>query len=210
MYDLFNPYPQSFNDDLDNSGNLNDLSLITGLQYIPDYISKVEVTQFLESINNEIWLNDLKRRVQHYGFKYDYKARSIDKSMFIGPLPSWALTIAKKLNSDGFIDVIPDQLIINEYLPGQGIANHVDCVPCFGDTIISISLGSSCIMDFINLSNKRKIEVKLDSGSLVVMKGESRKFWTHGIAQRKTDSFKGQKITRSLRISMTFRKVIIK
>ena len=204
MYDLFNPYPQSFNDDL------NDLSLITGLQYIPNYINRDEVTEFIESINHESWLNDIKRRVQHYGFKYDYKARSIDKSMFIGELPSWAITIAKKLNSDGFIEVIPDQLIINEYLPGQGIANHVDCVPCFGDTIISISLGSSCVMDFINLQKKRKIEVKLDSGSLVVMKGESRNFWSHGIAQRKTDFFKGQRIIRNLRISMTFRKVIIK
>ena len=24
------------------------------------------------------WLSDLKRRVQHYGYKYDYRARAID------------------------------------------------------------------------------------------------------------------------------------
>ena len=50
----------------------------------------------------------------------------------------------------------------------------------------------------------------LESGSLVVLSGEARHNWTHGIAQRKTDNFKGVKTNRRLRISMTFRKVILK
>ena len=35
---------------------------------------------------------------------------------------------------------------VNEYLPGQGIAQHVDCVPCFGGTVASLSLLSPCTM----------------------------------------------------------------
>lgn len=212
MFDLFNPAPDNFNSmaDLKKQPIINDVSDIIGLKYIPNFIDEIEVKQFIASINNEQWLNDLKRRVQHYGYKYDYKARSIDYSMFIGSLPNWVLPLAKRLFDEKHIDTIPDQLIINEYEPGQGIANHVDCEPCFGDTIISISLGSSCVMDFINLRTKQKIEVMLESGSIVVLSGEARHNWTHGIAQRKTDNFKGIKSDRQLRTSMTFRKVILK
>lgn len=42
-----------------------------------------------------------------------------------------------------------DQAIINEYLPGQGIAAHVDCEPCFGDEIGVVSLLDSHPMEFV-------------------------------------------------------------
>lgn len=212
MYDLFNQAPSQITaqNELYKSNVMNDISMINGLKYIPNFIDKLEVKSFIDAINSEEWLSDIKRRVQHYGYKYDYKARSIDYSMFIGQLPFWAMGMAHRLFEENHINVIPDQLIINEYKPGQGIANHVDCEPCFGDTIISISLGSSCVMDLINLQTKQKIEVLLESGSLIVLTGEARHRWTHGIAQRKTDTFNGLKIDRGLRISMTFRKVILK
>ena len=211
MYDLFNQDTNIItHNEQNNIKIMNDISAIKGLTYIPNFIDKLEVKGFIDAINSEQWLSDIKRRVQHYGYKYDYKARSIDYSMFIGQLPSWAMTMAQRLFDEKHIDVLPDQLIINEYEPGQGIANHVDCEPCFGDTIISLSLGSSCVMDFINLRTKKKIEVMLESGSLVVISGEARHNWTHGIAQRKTDNFSGLKTDRRLRISMTFRKVTLK
>jgi len=211
MYDLFNQDTNIITlNEQNNIKIMNDISAIKGLTYIPNFIEKLEVKGFIEAINSEQWLSDIKRRVQHYGYKYDYKARSIDYSMFIGQLPHWAMTMAQRLFDEKHISVLPDQLIINEYEPGQGIANHVDCEPCFGDTVISISLGSSCVMDFINLRTKQKIEVMLESGSLVVLSGEARHNWTHGIAQRKTDNFNGIKTDRRLRISMTFRKVTLK
>jgi alkylated DNA repair dioxygenase AlkB len=172
---------------------LNETSKIQGLRYIPNFIDKVEMQHLIDSINSENWCNDLKRRVQHYGYKYDYRARSIDKSMKIGILLDWALALAQRLLTENYIDVLPDQLIINEYLVGQGISNHIDCEPCFGDIIISVSLGSNCVMDFINLITKKKIEVMLESGSLVILSGEARHKWTHGIAARKTDMFKFKK-----------------
>ena len=212
MYDLFNPVPSGVltQNELCHSKIMNDISMIQGLTYIPSFLEKLEVKSFIDAINSEPWLSDIKRRVQHYGYKYDYKARSIDYSMFIGQLPTWAMNMAQRLLDESHISELPDQLIINEYEPGQGIANHVACEQCFGDTIISISLGSSCVMDFINLRTKQKIEVMLESGSLVVLSGEARHKWTHGIAQRKTDNFQGVKTARGLRISMTFRKVILK
>ncbi|MEY4902758.1 MAG: hypothetical protein RLZZ292_573 [Bacteroidota bacterium] len=60
---------------------------IEGLTYVPNFISSQEEKDLINHIDNEIWLTDLKRRVQHYGYKYDYKARRIDINMKIGNLP---------------------------------------------------------------------------------------------------------------------------
>lgn len=212
MYDLFNPAPDNINAVADNpaNSNLNDITLVKGLHYVPNFLSKMEQQSIINDINAETWLTDIKRRVQHYGYKYNYKARNLDHSMFLGPLPSWIQSIGNRLHKEGFFESIPDQVIINEYIPGQGIANHVDCEPCFGETIISISLGSYCVMDFINVYNKEKVEVLLEPGSLVAISGEARHIWTHGIPQRKIDVYHGIRYSRKIRLSMTFRKVTLK
>lgn len=105
---------------------------------------------------------------------------------------------------------VADQVIINEYKPGQGISSHIDCEPCFEDTIVSLSLGSGCIMDFTSKFNKtQKIPVWLEPRSLVILSGEARDAWLHGIAARKTDAWNGRKCERQRRVSLTFRKVKI-
>lgn len=185
------------------------LTRIPGLEYVPEFISEDEHKRLWEAINSEAWLSDIKRRVQHYGWRYDYKARTIDFSMFLGELPLWAQPYAKRLLQSKYLPKSPDQLIINEYDPGQGITNHVDCKPCFGETIISISLGSKCIMDFINLNTSEKIEILLEPRSLVVISNEARYNWSHGIPARKIDIFNGERFHRQQRISMTFRNVIV-
>src|SRR5690606_8268221 len=114
----------------------------------PNYISAQSETNLIEIIDQQIWLSPFQRRVQHYGYIYDYKKRTVTEDMYLGFLPTWLQNFAEKLHEDTFIDAIPDQVIINEYFAGQGIAPHVDCEPCFGDTILSLSLGSACIMDF--------------------------------------------------------------
>jgi hypothetical protein len=70
---------------------------------------------------------DLKRRVQHYGWRYDYKARRIDLSMRLGELPPWATRLALRLVRDGLVPQLADQVIVNEYVGRQGISKHVDC-----------------------------------------------------------------------------------
>ena len=183
--------------------------MITGLRYIPHYIASEAHDVLLQTIEQQTWLGDLKRRVQHYGYKYDYKARRIDLSMRLGNLPTWADELATRLWQEGIFAEKPDQLIINEYEAGQGIAPHVDCEPCFSDTIVSISLGSACVMDFIHLATKDKKPCLLEVGSAVVLQGESRYDWQHTIAARKTDVFENQTYKRGKRISMTFRKVLL-
>lgn len=58
-------------------------------------------------------------------------------------------------------------------------------------------------MDFSRGSEKK--EIQLSRRSLLVMHGEARYKWKHGIAKRISDA--GKKRTR--RISLTFRKKIV-
>lgn len=184
-----------------------DISKVVGLEYVPEFISIEEHDELLSYIHSEKWLDDLKRRVQHYGFKYDYKTRYVDYSMKIGNLPTWILGLSTKLYDLGYMDEVPDQMIVNEYLPGQGISAHVDCEPCFGDTIISLSLGSLCVMKFCNKLSNEKIEVLLEPRSIVILKEDARYKWTHEIAPRKKDTFKNREFHRNTRISLTFRNI---
>ena len=183
---------------------------ICGLKYIDNYITDHQHKWLLDTIDKHDWLEDLKRRVQHYGYKYDYKARKVNRDMRIGNLPEWLKRLSQKLHNDGYMEKVPDQVIINEYEPGQGISAHIDCEPCFGDTIVSLSLNSSCIMDFTYKDMKeKKISYLLEPKSLIVLSGDARNKWLHGIAARKTDMWKGEKIERKRRVSLTFRNVIL-
>lgn len=183
--------------------------MIPDLIYVPDYISPIDEARLIEQIDHQIWLSPFKRRVQHYGYLYDYKKRTVTEGMFLGVLPDWLENLAFRLHNEGHIDDIPDQVIINEYVPGQGIALHVDCEPCFGDTILSLSLGSDCVMDFSHLHSETVHQQPLQARSLVIMKKEARYDWQHGIAARKTDKINGMTVKRKRRLSLTFRKVIL-
>jgi alkylated DNA repair dioxygenase AlkB len=182
-------------------------SPIAGLAYHPNYISKEEEAFLLAQIDAQNWLYDLKRRVQHYGYKYDYRARRIDVSMKIGEVPDWLENIAKRLYTEGVFENMPDQVIINEYEAGQGISAHIDCEPCFGDMIVSISLNSTAIMEFTK--EDIKIPILLEPRSAAILKGASRYAWMHAIPARQKDIYNGMIFPRKRRISLTFRKVIL-
>ncbi len=186
----------------------SDAIQIPGLTYLPHYITVDEQNKLINIIDQQEWSTKLRRRVQHYGYRYDYKNGSLASSSYLGDLPNWAGGIAKRLSDDGLTTKVPDQVIINEYEPGQGITSHVDCVPCFGKTIISLSLGSSCVMNFTHSQIKQKASILLLPRSLVVMQGAARYEWQHSIAARKKDKYKGRELVRTRRVSMTFREVL--
>lgn len=194
--------------DIDPS--LNQSEVIAGLSYLPNYITPEEERELINTIDNQPWLTDLKRCTQHYGYKYDYTARKIDSSLKIGEIPNWLDKYCDHLSKKGMFKEKPDQVIINEYVLGQGISAHVDCIPCFAEEIASISLGSSCVMEFTNPLTKEKVSKLLEPRSLLIFKGDARYKWLHSIPPRKSDVWDGAKIARCRRISLTFRKVILK
>ena len=112
---------------LEESPSVEPYAAIEGLRYVPDFVTVEQHGTLLREIDSHAWMTDLKRRVQHYGYRYDYRSRSVDYSMRIGELPRWATEIGRRLLAEEYITELPDQLIVNEYEPGQGISNHIDC-----------------------------------------------------------------------------------
>ena len=184
-------------------------ALPLGATYIPHFVSSAVEVSLVREINAAPWINDLKRRVQHYGYRYDYRARTVTQDAYLGPIPDWLNVIGSRLKDAGWFERIPDQAIVNEYKPGQGIASHVDCVPCFSGTIASLSLLSSCAMRFEERSSGEQLTQMLEPRSLLVLQGSARFDWTHGIPARKSDVVEGQRVPRGLRLSLTFRNVIV-
>jgi len=167
----------------------SEIPKIAGLTYTPSYITEEQEQFLISKIDKQPWLNDLKRRVQHYGYKYDYKARKITLDLRIVTIPDW-------------LQILPnfDQVIVNEYLCGQGITPHIDCIPCFGEKICSLSLLEPCEM--VLERGTQKYSIILEPRSLLTFEDEARYKWKHSIPARKSN-------VKNRRVSVTFRKVII-
>lgn len=206
-------------------------SLPPGLMVIEKIISPEEERRMLESID---WKGDedtqnaqktLKhRRVKHFGYEFRYDNNNVDKDKPLpGGLPEICNTFLEKCLKQGYIKHKPDQLTVNQYEPGQGIPPHTDTHSAFEDEIISLSLGAEIVMDFKH-PDGHTVAILLPRCSLLVMTGESRYLWTHGITPRKYDVIQaselGQKVRtitadvgdltlnrRETRTSFTFRKV---
>lgn len=180
---------------------------VPGLIYIPDYISSQEEQELLAILDEQVWSNEISRRVQQYGYRYDYRARSIMLEDYLGKLPEWTTGLSERLVAEKKFSQTPDQLIVNEYLPGQGIGPHIDCTICFGPVVASLSLISSALMVFVHATTKTKLELLLEPRSLLLLTGEARYDWKHGIAARTIDTLNNLTIERQRRISLTLRTV---
>ena len=121
---------------------------IPGFTLIADFLTEAEEEEICDEIDLSPWSSELQRRVQHYGWRYDYKAKQIDPTMRIGPLPNWAKKIAQRLFESGHVPELPDQVIVNEYVKAQGIAPHVDSPSSFADGVAMISLLETWEMEF--------------------------------------------------------------
>ncbi|XP_053978893.1 alkylated DNA repair protein alkB homolog 8 isoform X1 [Hylaeus volcanicus] len=186
--------------------------LPSGLRLIENIITKEEEEALLKSIN---WSDEASksselkhRKVKHFGYEFQYDSNTVDPHESISPIPEiykFLQVLFKKY--DVLYDY--DQLTINRYLPGQGIPSHIDTHSIFEDTILSLSLGSACIMDFKR--EDKRVAILLPPRSLLIMSGEARYAWSHGICPRHNDVVETVNgITtqpRGTRVSFTFRKV---
>ncbi len=70
-----------------------------GLEYHPAFLTAHDEAELLAQIDgaDSPWLDDLSRRVQHFGYKYDYSNRRLDDSARIGPLPDWLTQLAHRV-----------------------------------------------------------------------------------------------------------------
>ena len=93
-----------------------------------------------------------------------------------------------------------DICLINQYLPGQGIAEHVDRSDVAGDTVVCFSLGSSAVIVFRH-PDGRRVDLDVPANSMYIMDGESRYVWSHQMPARMKDGMR----VRGTRMSVTFR-----
>lgn len=179
-----------------------------GAGLIPNWITPAEEAALIDFLDAGVWSDELKRRVRHFGYRYDYRARVATPENRIGPLPDMLQGLAERLVADGFFSDVPDQVIAKDYLPGQGISAHIDCEPCFGYVIVSLSLLSACEMRFACLESGETRAVILPPRSLLVLAGSARSSWTHAIPARRSDVIDGMRLMRQRRVSLTFRTML--
>ena len=174
-----------------------DVPPVPGLRYLPEYVTEADERAVAAAIDGSPWNTEWKRRRQPYGGGYG-------KAGNVSPIPDWGRRLADRLYADGVTDTPFDQMLVNEYRPGQGIAPHRDYAP-YGRTVVSLSLLSPCVMDFRHPPSGRKEHLLLGRRSLLVLSGEARYDWEHGIAPRKRDTWHGLPVERGRRLSVTFR-----
>ncbi|VVC35353.1 Zinc finger, DPH-type,DnaJ domain,ALKBH8, RNA recognition motif,Oxoglutarate/iron-dependent [Cinara cedri] len=180
-----------------------------GLEIIDNFIEENE-ENFLLLYFKEHWSESSTmkhRQVKHYGYEFDYDNNGVRYDT-CDPIPKEFNLILNAIQSR--LKWCPNQITVNKYLPGQGIPSHTDTRGVFDDYIVSLSLGSDIVMEF--RKDNYHNSVLLKSKSLLVMSGESRFNWTHGITPRKFDvinTVNGPDVLcRGTRISVTFRRVI--
>ncbi|CAA7399905.1 unnamed protein product [Spirodela intermedia] len=188
---------------------------IRGLWLCRDFLSPELQSTLLAAIENEGWFTE----------------ETHNQAMRFGDLPIWASDLSDLIQeaaavSDAEPHPIPghllwrdplfDQLIVNVYAPGEGICFHVDLMR-FEDGIAVVSLESPCVMDFSPLAaadagegspSPAKIPVLLHPGSLMVLSGEARYRWEHGIDRRPGfQMWEGEELRQGRRTSITLRRL---
>ena len=183
---------------------------IPGLYYIPHVNLDLNKTVYKLDINDN-WFNvnpknPNSRKVQHFGYKYNYLSSNVNEKC--DDIPKYLNRIKKKLvkickvknlQTDEF-----NQCIVNNYKPGQGIGRHIDTTN-YGPVIGCFTAGSGAKMIF-KRSNER-FDLYIEPNSLYIMSGDARYKWTHEMYSVKSDTIDGKRIPRSRRVSFTFRNV---
>lgn len=177
-------------------------ALPPGLVYVERYVSCREERALLDAVDGQPWLNDWKRRRQVYGVSYSgpQAGRQLE------PLPRWLEWLVQRVQADGYLEGEVVNSVINELLPGQGIAPHRDHL-AFGPAVVALSLGGATVLDLNDPSapQAEKVSLDLQPRSLWILGGEARSRWLHGIAPRHRDTIGGVTRPRQRRVSITLR-----
>lgn len=162
--------------------------------------------KFLKTIN---WKNDeaiifgkkiiTKRKVAWYGeaeFSYTYSKVTKTANLWTDELLSLKEIVEQESNETY------NSCLLNLYHSGdEGMAYHSDGEKMLKDNgaIASLSLGAERKFSFKHKENKQRVDIFLERGSLLVMKGQTQKHWLHRLPPTK-------KVV-SPRINLTFRTI---
>ena len=182
------------------------------VNYHGPILSPADTMHYYETFLREIpWKNDAAvifgkrivtaRKVAWYGdssFSYTYSGTTKHALAWTPELATLKLLV-EKLTNNSF-----NSCLLNLYHDGnEGMAWHSDDEKSLGkdSTIASISLGAEREFRLKHKRGEEKISVRLENGSLLVMKGSTQSHWLHCIP-------KSKKITTP-RINLTFRSMLL-
>ena len=175
-------------------------------------IDKKQCDFYFQKLFNEIpWENDqaivfgkhyiTKRKVAWFGDKeYNYKYSGVTKQAHI-----WTPELLQlKQKIEKISETTYNSCLLNLYHTGEeGMAWHSDGEKTLLDngTIASLTLGAERKFSFKHKETKQRIDVILENGSLLLMKGTTQKNWLHRLPPTKK--------VFSQRINLTFRTIIL-
>ena len=192
---------------------------IPGLYYIDNYITNEQHDSILQFFNNNEWDKIDTRIVQQYiykllpqkGDKLKQDLKRIKKKPF-DEMPFCVEGILNQIINDKRFgiddDYYFDQLSVNNYPSFGGISYHFDSIDCFDDFIVCLSFLSEAVINFKNIETNEIKQLLLKPKSLLILSGDARYKWKHGITDNNVHFYDGMRINRQQRISLTFRKCI--
>ncbi|XP_018574432.1 alpha-ketoglutarate-dependent dioxygenase alkB homolog 6 [Anoplophora glabripennis] len=191
------------------------------IYYISNFITRDEESHIIKNVYSAPkpkWTFLSNRRLQDYG------GIPHEKGMIPEKIPSWLQVYMNKIDElNLFEGKKVNQVLINEYLPGQGIMPHTDG-PIFSPIITTITCGSHTILEFWENSECRTkvCDLLLERCSLVIIKNDMYSKYLHSISEVATDVisstyanlcncgikyFINDALKRETRVSVTIRNV---
>nr|XP_020024284.1 alpha-ketoglutarate-dependent dioxygenase alkB homolog 6 isoform X1 [Castor canadensis] len=204
------------------------------IYYVPDFISKEEEEYLLRQVFNAPkpkWTQLSGRKLQNWG------GLPHPRGMVPERLPPWLQRYVDKVSDLGLFGGLPaNHVLVNQYLPGEGIMPHEDG-PLYYPTVSTISLGSHTVLDFYEPRQPEDDDpteqprpprqpttsLLLEPRSLLVLRGTAYTRLLHGIAPAPMDALDstslpsnaaacrsalpGAHLVRGTRISLTIRRV---
>ncbi|KAL0038021.1 hypothetical protein WJX79_009793 [Trebouxia sp. C0005] len=178
---------------------------VPGLTLIKDIVSREEEQALLNCAEEGQWETLARRRVCHFGYRFEYQSRNVDPQKPIQQFPAALQTVVERLQHLQDMPQV-DQCTVNEYSAGVGLSPHIDTHSAFTGAIASLSLAGPAVMEFRQGGECEA--VLLPPRSLLIMAGPARYCWHHYIPHRKADPVQGHLLPRApRRTSFTFRKV---
>lgn len=142
--------------------------------YIPDFITNIEEEQLLNKIYQaplSKWKSLKNRRLQNWGGVVH------EKGLLPQDLPTWLKRITERISTQ--TSLFPSSInhvLINEYLPNQGIMPHQDG-PAYFPVVAILSLESPVVMNFTPHSSfLENLKMKAKNGDLELSDAERSSF----------------------------------
>lgn len=168
----------------------NEIKYPPGFTYFPEFISQKQEEEILHILSGlsfssfEMHGVEARRKIIHYGMKYDFLSRTAKKS---GEIPLWLQDLKSQVSK--LLEKEVSQILVTQYPKNAPIGWHFDAPPF--ESLFGLSLKNPCrfLLRKGESSNVEKIEISLENRSGYIVSGEARTHWQHHIPPVKEERY---------------------